>query len=153
SGYLTSIEQRLRAAELERAAASARAVEERKRRKLTAALAVAALAVASIAGGSWGWIGRLGREQRQRMEGAMSEAALLHRQAQTAATDPAAWSEATRAARRMAELLGPRGDAELRRRIRRLASLIEEDSRKADHDIKFLRTLDEIRLGSVERLE
>jgi tetratricopeptide (TPR) repeat protein len=53
----------------------------------------------------------------------------------------------------MAALLDPRGDAELRRRVLRLASLIEDDSRKADHDIKFLRTLDEIRLGSVERLD
>ena len=62
TAYLASVEQRRRAAELERAAAEVRAREERKRRRLTVALAAAVLLVVTAGGG--GWLVRA-REARQ----------------------------------------------------------------------------------------
>ena len=56
TGYLASVQDRLRKAELERVEASAWAVEERKRRRVTLAL-VATIIMALASGGSaWAWI-------------------------------------------------------------------------------------------------
>src|SRR5262249_17792661 len=51
--YLAGVQERLRAAELEKAAAQARAKEERKRRKLAVALAAAVLLAVLTGGGSY----------------------------------------------------------------------------------------------------
>ena len=53
SAYLESVETRLRESELERATQTARAVEERKRRKIILALCVSTLVTCIIAGGAW----------------------------------------------------------------------------------------------------
>ena len=55
AAYLAGVQERLRAAEVARAAAQAKAKEERKRRQLTVALAAAVLALASVGvgGGLW----------------------------------------------------------------------------------------------------
>jgi serine/threonine-protein kinase len=57
SAYLESVEARLRRAELERAAAEAKAQEERKRRRTALALGAAVLALVLVAGGAtmWWW--------------------------------------------------------------------------------------------------
>src|SRR5262249_41351517 len=54
AAYQAGVEQRLRRAELERAAAEVKAGEERKRRRLTVALAAAGLLLVCLAGaGAW----------------------------------------------------------------------------------------------------
>jgi serine/threonine-protein kinase len=56
AAYRAGVQERLRRAELERAAAEVRAVEERKRRRLAVALAAAVLLlVVALGGGSWWW--------------------------------------------------------------------------------------------------
>jgi hypothetical protein len=57
TAYQQSVSERLRRAELERAAAQARAEEERKRRRVTLALAAAVLALVLAGGGQvvWWW--------------------------------------------------------------------------------------------------
>jgi serine/threonine-protein kinase len=57
TAYFESVEARLRRAELERAAAEAKAQEERKRRRTTLALAAAVLALVVVGGGAgmWWW--------------------------------------------------------------------------------------------------
>ncbi len=63
--YLQSVDARLRQAELARAEAQAKAMEERKRRRLTAWLAASVLALVVVAGGSAWWIDqkRVARQQ------------------------------------------------------------------------------------------
>jgi serine/threonine-protein kinase len=60
SAYRANVEARLRAAEVERAAAQARAVEERKRRRVVIALAIAVVALLLLGAGVWRW-----REEQQ----------------------------------------------------------------------------------------
>ncbi|MEZ6103899.1 MAG: protein kinase [Pirellulaceae bacterium] len=64
--YLESVDNRLREAELQRAAEAARVVEERKRRKLFVALAGTAMLTLILAGGGWMWI--------QQQQAAMAQA-------------------------------------------------------------------------------
>jgi serine/threonine-protein kinase len=56
TGYLESVEARLRQAQLAQAEARARAEEERKRRRLTLGLAASVLLTVVVAGGGWLWI-------------------------------------------------------------------------------------------------
>jgi hypothetical protein len=63
TAYLAGVQERLRLAELERAAAQAKAAEaaakaaaERRARRLTAGLAAAGLALALVIGGGWLWV-------------------------------------------------------------------------------------------------
>jgi tetratricopeptide (TPR) repeat protein len=56
SAYLNGVQEKLRRAELDRAAAALRAVEERKRRRLTATLAAVGLAAMLLLGLCWRWV-------------------------------------------------------------------------------------------------
>jgi len=71
TAHLSGIQDRLRAAELERARAEARAAEERKRRRLTGALAATLLTLLVVSGAGAAWYAR--RLQLQ----AMTETKLL----------------------------------------------------------------------------
>jgi tetratricopeptide (TPR) repeat protein len=73
TAYLASAQERLRQAQLERAAAEARAQEagakaraERRARRLTLALAAAAVVVLALAGAGWWWYDRLQQAQTAR---------------------------------------------------------------------------------------
>ena len=54
--YLESVEQRLRETEVERAAEATRAVEERKRRRITTVLATSAVFLCTLCGAGWMWM-------------------------------------------------------------------------------------------------
>jgi serine/threonine-protein kinase len=72
TAYLEGAQERLRRAEVERAAAQARAEEERKRRRVAAALAAAVLLLFALGGGAWLWV-RSERAARQaETEGAIN---------------------------------------------------------------------------------
>jgi serine/threonine-protein kinase len=59
TGYLDSVAERLRQAELARAAAMAKAAEERKRRKIALALAASVLALVFVGGAGGFWVQHL----------------------------------------------------------------------------------------------
>ncbi len=63
--YQAGVQQRLRRAELESATARARAVEERKRHQLTAALALAVLGIVLVVAGSGIWLERKNAELKR----------------------------------------------------------------------------------------
>jgi serine/threonine-protein kinase len=93
AAYQAGVQQRLRHAELERAAAQARAAEERKRRKLAVALAAAVLALVAVGSLSGLYVQRQASrialqeaEQRREVESALDRAAGLREKAR--------WSEA-----------------------------------------------------------
>ena len=73
SSYLAGVQERLRVAELARVEAQARAAEERKRRRLTVALAASVLVIAGLAGGGWTYLARQRQERAVRFNRALGE--------------------------------------------------------------------------------
>ena len=143
-GYLDSIEQRLRDAELERAAEAARAEQarrtasvERRARRLTAALAAAIVGMLALGGGGYGWIQHQHAEQRARtaaaVNEALAEAERLRAEAQVAPPDEVGeWGEALSAARRAESLLAQgETDATTRARVTALLALIDRQQVEA----------------------
>jgi tetratricopeptide (TPR) repeat protein/tRNA A-37 threonylcarbamoyl transferase component Bud32 len=135
TAYRAGVEQRLRQAELERAAAQARADEarakaraERRARRLTLGLAAAVLALVVLGGGAaawWWW---------QRAETVTAVEASLADVRSSLEADRLA--EARQALERAEGRLGDGGPSELRRRVE-----------QARADVEMARELDEIRLG------
>jgi serine/threonine-protein kinase len=131
--YQAAVQERLRAAELERAAAEARAVEERKRRRVALALAAAVLALVLTGAGGGLWVQRLAgersrrdAEQRQTVQAALARAAGLAEQSR--------WREAAAVLDQAKRGVGDAGPAELRQRLE-----------VAEADLKLLDRLDAIR--------
>jgi serine/threonine-protein kinase len=113
TGYRAAVAERLRQAELDRAAAEARAREERKRRRLAIGLAAAVLALV-LAGAAGGlWLQRLTverrAEQRQAATSALEKVADLQQLAR--------WAEARAVLEQAAERLGGAGPDDLRQRL------------------------------------
>jgi serine/threonine-protein kinase len=142
AAYLAGVQERLRAAEVERAAAQAKAAEaaakaaaERRARRLTVGLAAAGLALVVLAGGGGLWL-----VQRQAATAAAVQAA-LERAWQLQAEGKRAEAEA--AARQAEALLAESwGHADLRRRVREVRA-----------DIDMAGTLEGIRLQKAELTE
>jgi serine/threonine-protein kinase len=109
AAHLAGVQERLRKAELERAAAQARAAAERKARRRTRALAAALLTLVIVGGGGTAWWWHERTAVVRDTEAALAEAA----------RDQAAgrWSEAGAALREAAGRLGGAGPADLRRRL------------------------------------
>ncbi len=127
AAYLDSVAERLRQAELARAAEQVRAEEEAKRRRMTLGLAAAVLTLV-VAGGSaaaWWWQQRTSVSRD--VEAALAEA-LQHQAA-------GRWSEARAALERADGRLGGTGPEVLRDRVR-----------QARADVDMVHQLDEIRL-------
>jgi serine/threonine protein kinase/tetratricopeptide (TPR) repeat protein len=65
TGYLESVESKLRETEVKRAAEAARAIEARKRMRVTLALAASVLLMFGLGGGGWVWIQQQAAERRE----------------------------------------------------------------------------------------
>jgi tetratricopeptide (TPR) repeat protein/tRNA A-37 threonylcarbamoyl transferase component Bud32 len=116
TGYQATVRERLRQAELKRAAAEARAEEERKRRRVQLALAGAVLALVGLTAGGGLWVERLAAErdrrdaaQRQMVETALDKAGVLGQQAR--------WAEAAAVLEQADRVLGGAGPGDLRQRL------------------------------------
>jgi len=103
SDYLTSVEERARAAELAAAEERIKAKEEKRRRRLTVALAATALLVVLVGGGAYGWSekARLDRVRTHTIAvaGDIREATGLEAEARTSGHVPK-WEQAVLAARK-----------------------------------------------------
>jgi len=117
AAYQAAVQERLRQAELGRVAADARAVEERKRRRVSLALAAAVLALVGLAAGGGLFVqhqadqrradqARREGEQRQAAEFALEKAVALRQQAR--------WREARAVLDQARQGLGGAGPDELR---------------------------------------
>jgi serine/threonine-protein kinase len=133
TAHLEGAQRRLRAAELARVEAQARAGEERKRRWLTLTLAATVLGAASLGGGGWAWVARDRADRAAAtacaVNRALDEAAMLRGQARSAALgDRAKWVEAVEAVKR-AELILAQGDGseDLHSRVRDLHAAVTEE--------------------------
>jgi serine/threonine-protein kinase len=147
NAYLSGVQERLRRAELERAAAEAQAREERKRRRVQLALAAAVLFL--IAGsGSVVW---LWQQRRQATDGAvdlaMSEARLLRDQALGAPLGDGAKYRAAHAAAKKAAELARTGDASapVQQQAEALETELQGEAVAADADRLLLAALLEVR--------
>jgi serine/threonine-protein kinase len=145
TAYLAGVQARLKAAELEKAAAQARAAEERKRRRLNLALAGAGAALLLAAAGAalWYYQDRAARAA----EDDLRRAAAAEKQAAAERAADTALAEATRSQRegRYAEALaatrlaeGLLDNADLSERL--------ADVREREADLKVLAALDEVPL-------
>jgi tetratricopeptide (TPR) repeat protein len=152
AAYQAGVRERLRRAELERAAAAARAVEERKRRRVLLGLAAAVLGlVVAVAGGGLlvqhqaakrrfeaaehsAELARREAQQRQVIESALDNAVTLRQQAR--------WREAQAVLGQARQELGESGPDDLRRRLD-----------VADAELALVNRLDAIRLRRATLVE
>ncbi len=159
SAHLAGVQDRLRAAELAEVEARAHAEEERKRRKLTVALAASLIGTAVLVGGGWAWTAEqkaeraavTGREVNQ----ALAEAAELRGRARATGGGDLALLELSLAeAKRSTSLLARgEGDPELRDRARSFLADVtrERDEAKtraaeAERDRRMAHRLAEIKV-------
>jgi tetratricopeptide (TPR) repeat protein/serine/threonine protein kinase len=151
SAYLSGVQERLRAAELARVEADARAQEERKRRKLALAFAAAVLALITIGGTSAAVYWQQKRDQAAQLELALREVTVLRGQAESDPEgNPAKWQAAVAAAQRARDLLGPMIDEPSRREVQALQTQVDEGARAAGQDANFLRALVDIRSAEAD---
>ncbi len=127
SAYQAGVQERLRTAELGKAAAQAKAQEERKRRKVLVGLAAAILAAVVFAGGG-GWYYQQQRaELRHGVEAGLKRAGELQEKEK--------WKEARAVLLEAEDRLDATGPADLRRRVT-----------QAQADLDIVDRLDAIRL-------
>jgi serine/threonine-protein kinase len=157
TAYLAGVQERLRAAELARVEADARAAEERKRRKLTLALAASIIGTLVMAGGGWAWNQRQRQERRrerqeraQRVELVLREAQLLRGQAERAGDDRDHWNAARDAAHAVERLAGDAGEEPTRQTITELVHAVTEGAAAAERDRQLLDRIRDIRAGGDE---
>jgi serine/threonine-protein kinase len=150
TAYLAGVQERLRVSELVRARAEARAVEERKRRKLQLGLAAAVLALAGLGG-----LGAAFEMQRRharyaRVAGLLAETTTLGDQARRQPDEPSGWREALAAARRVEDALAGGGDPEAARRLAALVADARAGLGVAVRDARLQRALLDARAGLQE---
>ena len=120
TAYLAGVQERVQAAERERAVAVARAIEERRRRKLQLGLAASLLALTTLGGLAFTYELHRRQAAAARVDRLLAEARLLHDQARAQREDVARWERAREAVGRIGEELGPAAAAalsELRREV------------------------------------
>jgi serine/threonine-protein kinase len=161
--HLASVQERLRAAELARAEANARATHERKVRRLTAGLTVTSCALAGLGIAAWLWFAhdraaRVTRTVTQVIQ-ELQEGALRRGQAKAGPTlDQEQWHKALQAARRAEALIAnEETDADTPRRNRTLLQDLEQDERanyqaelEAAKDRRMVDNLTELRLQKIQ---
>ena len=107
TAYLAGVQERLHAAEIERARAEARAAEERRRRRLQLGLAASLLALTTLGGLAFTYELQRRQARAARADRLLTEAALLRNQARAQREDVARWERAREALDRIGEELGP----------------------------------------------
>ena len=133
TAYLAGVQERVQAAERERAVAVARAVEERKQRRLQVGLAASLIGLMALGGGGYAWVQRQTTERVARtaraVDEALADAARLRGEAQAAPPgETTRWSDALAAAKRAEGLLDQgESDAPLRGRVVSLLAQLDRE--------------------------
>jgi serine/threonine-protein kinase len=171
AAYMTGVQERLRASELARVEAQARAeeetkqrvltdalareaqahaAEERRRRRLQVGLAAAVLALTTVGGLSTTAYLHQRQARAAQVDLTLNEATLLRDQARAAADDLARWQAAREASRRVEVALGEDGDPRARRRLAALRREIDDGMAAAHRDRELLDALADIRSTQVD---
>jgi tetratricopeptide (TPR) repeat protein len=131
TAYLAGVQERLHTAEVERAAAQARAAAERRARNLTVFLALSLLMLIALGSGAFAWYNNHRAKAAQAVSDDLQEAAIMQGHAR--------WSEARAAVERAEGRLTGIGIGDLRQRVRQVKS-----------DLGLVAELEEIRLQQAE---
>jgi serine/threonine-protein kinase len=150
TAYLAGVQERLRAAELAKVTAQARAEEERKRRKLQVGLAASVLALTTFGGLTMTYALQQRQARAGRIELALKEATLLRDQARANPDDPARWPAALEGVKRAEVALADGGDHEARSRFAALKQEVEAAGRAARADQELLAKLVDIRSAGAD---
>ena len=145
TSYLAGVQERLRQTELARVEANARTAEERKRRKVTLALAASVIGTIVLAGGAWYWNERQRHERAARVDLALRDAEILHDQARQSGDDLTRWVAARDAAHSVDLLLADARDEQTLRKVKELGRAVTEGAVAAEDDRKLLDKLINIR--------
>jgi serine/threonine-protein kinase len=172
TAYLTSVQKRLRTAELAQVEAQARieeeakrriladalaqkaqahAVEERRRRRLQVGLAASVLVLTTAGGLATAAYLHQRQVRAAQVELALNETALLHNQAQKAPDDVRRWEAVQEAIKRVEVALGDDGNTQARLRLGDLSREVETGIAAARRDRELLDTLAEIRSDHLGR--
>jgi serine/threonine-protein kinase len=158
TGYRAGVQERLRAAELERAAAEAKAAEagakvrvERRARRLTAGLAAAGLLLLALVGGGAWWLQRAQAATERDVTAALEKAKERLDRARAETDDPEKWratlQEASAAVGQAEGVLASGAATKgLTERVRQARAAVE----RANADRQLLVDLDDIRLAQTE---
>jgi serine/threonine-protein kinase len=127
--YLDGVQEQLKRAERDRAVAEAKAVEERKRRRLQVGLAASLLALTSLGGLAFTYARQQQQARQARVDRLLAEARLLRDQARERPEDVARWRRAHEAVDRIAEDVDPSAAplAELRQEVESGMTAAEAD--------------------------
>ncbi|MHC4898155.1 MAG: tetratricopeptide repeat protein [Planctomycetota bacterium] len=156
TSYLASIDERLRKAELRRAAAEAKAAVEQRARKITLVLASTILLLVLLGGGGYLLVEaeRQSRveETSQAVTVAMEEAILLQGKARSAPVgDLRSWELAIASAAHAASLAQTGGvSEEMQHRVGSLLAALREERNRAEGDRRMVERLDAIRAAWVQ---
>ncbi len=147
TAYLAGVQEKLRAAERDRAVAEATAVAERRRRKLQAGLAVAVLALTAVGGLSTNYYLRQRQARAATVARILGEARILGDQARAHPDDPARWEVTLAAIQRVEDALGggTGGDPETRRQSDALRDEAQAGRDGAERDRRLLDRVTDIR--------
>ena len=145
TGYLSSVQERLRHAELERVKAEARAVEERKRRRLTVALAACILALVTLGGGVAVWEIQRRQAQLNAVDTTLARIQTLRDQAAADGSDSTRWETVLAAADQSLASIGPLALSAPGRRLTALRATIADDQQQSGRDKILLDELTSIR--------
>jgi serine/threonine-protein kinase len=150
TAHLAGVQDRLRQSELARVEAQTRAAEERKRRRVTVALAASILATASVGAGGWTYLSRQHERRATQVDLALREAEVLRDEAVRGGNDLVRWATARGAAASAARLAVDARDELTRSEIRKLVDTVDESARTAVDDQRLVSALSGIRSGIVD---
>jgi serine/threonine-protein kinase len=151
ASYLAGVQERLRAAELARVEAQARAEEEGKRRRLQVSLAASILALTTVGGLAAAAYLHQRQARAAQVELALNETTLLRKEALKAPDDLSRWQAAQEAIKRVEVALGDDGNAQARHRLGDLRREVESGVAAARRDRELLDALAEIRSDHLGR--
>jgi eukaryotic-like serine/threonine-protein kinase len=145
TAYLDGVQDKLRAAERDRAVAEARALEERRRRKLQVGLAASMLALTIIGGLSASYYIQQHQARLTAESTLLARLSTLRDQALDHPDEPARWRAALVAVGPAATVLGPTASRASQRRFSLLRAEIESAVAAADRDGVLLDQIVDIR--------
>jgi serine/threonine-protein kinase len=146
--YLTGVQEKLRTSERDRAVAEAKAVEERKRRRLQLGLAAAVLALSTMGGLGTTYFLQQRSARAAAVAKVLSEASTLRDLAKGRPEDPAGWSRALVAVKQAEGAAGEDGDAS--RWLAALRAEVEAGAAAAERDRLLLDRLIDIRSAKAD---
>jgi eukaryotic-like serine/threonine-protein kinase len=150
TAYTTGAQERLRAAELAKVEAQARASEERKRRRLAVGLAAALIGLMVTLGGGGAWWAYDRQARAGRVDMALHGVEVLFGEAEREGDDLSKWSAAREAANQLSSLVAEARDEATRARVASLIKAVEHGSVEATADRVMLDELVATRSDSGE---